>query len=153
MSQFRCPGYCSVLYSHSAFLFRVYKWVPEGNCGLELGWTSIPSRGKQSTTMPNDTKTGDKGHSEGLVISITDVRTFARKFSNIDFFSENFTIERWWVSNVGNVKKWGVTGFVLERTCPEKHLNLSQSGFKSKNIAIRALKGNALHQMWRKWIY
>ena len=22
-------------------------------------------------------------------------------------------------------KKWGVTDFVLERTCPEKHLNLS----------------------------
>ena len=42
-----------------------------------------------------------------------------------------------------------VTEFVLERTCPEKHLNLSKSGFvreeghsscKSQNIAIRALK-------------
>ena len=72
--------------------------------------------------------------------------TFARNFSNIDFFSENFTIEKWWVSDVRNVKKWGVTNFVLERTCPEEHLNLSKSGFvsedhhngcESQNIAIR----------------
>ena len=50
-------------------------------------------------------------------------------------------------------KKWGVTDFVLERTCPEEQLNLSNSGFvseeghsgcKSQNIAIRALKGNVL---------
>ena len=27
------------------------------------------------------------------------------------------------------MKKWGVTDFVLERTCPEEHLNLSKSGF------------------------
>ena len=49
-----------------------------------------------------------------------------------------------------NVKNWGFTDFVLERTCPEKHLNLSKSGFvreeghsgsKSQNNAIRALKG------------
>ena len=47
-------------------------------------------------------------------------------------------------------KKMGVTDFVLERTCPEEHPNLSKSGFvseedhsgcKSQNIAIRALKG------------
>ena len=51
------------------------------------------------------------------------------------------------------LKKWGVTDFVLKRTCPEEHLNLSKSGFaseeghsgcKSRNIAIRALKGNVL---------
>ena len=35
------------------------------------------------------------------------LRTYARKFSNIDFFSENFTIERSWVSDVRNVKKMG----------------------------------------------
>ena len=29
-------------------------------------------------------------------------------------------------------KKWGVTDFVLERTCPEEHLNLSKSGFVSE---------------------
>ena len=56
----------------------------------------------------------------------------------------------------------GVTDFVLERTCPEEHLNLSKSGFvseeghsgcKSQNIAIRALKGNVLCQIWFKWTY
>ena len=50
----------------------------------------------------------------------------------------------------------GVTDFVLERTCPEEHLNLSKSGFlseeghsgcKPQNIAIRALKGNVLCQI------
>ena len=51
----------------------------------------------------------------------------------------------------------GVTDFVtvLERTSPEEHLNLSKSGFvskeghsgcKSQNIAIRALKRNVLCQ-------
>ena len=53
------------------------------------------------------------------------------------------------MSDVRNVKKkLGVTDFVLERTFPEEHLNLSKSGFvndcsgcKSQNIAIRALKG------------
>ena len=59
-------------------------------------------------------------------------------------------------------KKWGVTDFVLARTCPEEHLNLSKSGFvsgeghsgcKSQNIAIRALKGNVLCQIWLKWTY
>ena len=56
----------------------------------------------------------------------------------------------------------GVTDFVLERTCPEEHLNLSKScfvseegkgGCKSQNIAIRALKGNVLYQIWFKWTY
>ena len=63
----------------------------------------------------------------------------------------NFAIERWWVSDVRNVN--GVTDFVLERTLPEEHLNLSKSGFiseegysgcKCQNIAIRALKGKLM---------
>ena len=33
--------------------------------------------------------------------------TFARNFSIIDFFSENFTIETWWVSDAKNVNKLG----------------------------------------------
>ena len=80
------------------------------------------------------------------------------------FFSENFTIERWWVSDVRNVKKigGGVIDVVLERTCQEEHPNLSKSGFvseethsgcKSQNIAIRALKGNVLCQVCFKWTY
>ena len=53
----------------------------------------------------------------------------------------------------------GVTDFVLERTCPEEHLNLSKSGFageeghsvcKSQNVAIRGLKRDALCQIWFK---
>ena len=45
---------------------------------------------------------------------------------------------------------------------PGKNLNLSKSGFvseeahsgcKSQNIAIRALKGNVLCQIWFKWTY
>ena len=62
----------------------------------------------------------------------------------------------------------GVTDFVLagaevlERTCPEEHLNLSKSGcvgeeghsgYKSQNIAIGALKGNVPCQIWLKWTY
>ena len=51
---------------------------------------------------------------------ITDLRSNSplRKFARKKF-CENFIIERWWVSDVRNVKKkWGVTDFVLERTCP-----------------------------------
>ena len=56
----------------------------------------------------------------------------------------------------------GVTDFVLERTCPEEHLNLSKSCLvreedhsdcKSQNITIRALKENVLCQIWFKWRY
>ena len=32
----------------------------------------------------------------------------------------------------------GVTDFVLERTCPEKHLNLSKSGFVKKKTTVAA---------------
>ena len=57
-----------------------------------------------------------------------------------------------------SAKKWGVTDFVLERTCPEEHLNVRKlgsvseghSGCKSQTIAIRALRGNVLCQMWFK---
>ena len=53
----------------------------------------------------------------------------------------------------------GFTDFVLERTCPEEHLNLSKSGFvgeeghsgcKYQNVAIRALKRDSLCQIWFK---
>ena len=58
---------------------------------------------------------------------------------------------------VRNAKKWGVTDFVLERTCPEEHLNLSKSSFvgacKFQNIAIRALKGNVRCHICVKWTY
>ena len=87
------------------------------------------------------------------------LRTFAQNFSNINFFFLQILPLK---DDVRNVKKLGVTDFVLERTCPEEHLNLSKSGFvreddhsgcKSQNIAIRALKGNVLCQIWFKWTY
>ena len=73
------------------------------------------------------------------------LRTFARNFSNIGFFlnilpvkvDELVMSEMW--------KNWGVTDFVLERTCPEVRPNLRKSGFvseedhsgyKSQNIAV-----------------
>ena len=82
-------------------------------------------------------------------------------FLKLIFFSESFTFERWWVRDVRNVKRMGVTYFVLERTCPGEHLNLSNSSFvseghsgcKSQNILIRALKGNVLCRIWFKWTY
>ena len=87
---------------------------------------------------------------------------FARKFITLIFFLKIFGTERWWVSDARNVKKMGVTDFVLERTWPEERLNLSKSGFvseeghstcKSQNIAIWALKGIVLCQIWFKWTY
>ena len=66
---------------------------------------------------------------------------------------------RWWVAMKKKKKKWGVTDFVLERTCLEELLNLSKSGFNSEedhsgckfqNIVITALKGNFLCQIWFK---
>ena len=47
--------------------------------------------------------------------------TFIRKFSNNDFFRDFYHCLRWWVSYVRNVKKLGVTNFVLDRPCPEEH--------------------------------
>ena len=86
----------------------------------------------------------------------------SKVFLTLIFFWKFYHVERWWVSDVRNVKKWGVADFVLERTCLEEHLNLSKSGFvseedhsgcKSQNIAIGALKGNVLCQIWFKWTY
>ena len=79
------------------------------------------------------------------------LRTFARKFSNIDFFLKISPLKDDELLMSEMQKNWGVTDFVLERTSPEEYLNLSKSGFvseedhsgcKSQNIAIRALKGN-----------
>ena len=37
-------------------------------------------------------------------------------------------------------KKWGITGFVLERTGPEEHLNLSKSDLARKTIVVASSK-------------
>ena len=90
------------------------------------------------------------------------LRMFVQKFSNIDFFLKILALKDDELVKSEMYKKWGVTDFVLERTCLEEHLNLSKSGFiseeghsgcKSQNIAIRALKGNFLCQIWLKWTY
>ena len=51
-------------------------------------------------------------------------------------------------------KKWGVSDFVLERTCPEEHLNLSKKSVlmatSPKILQLELLKGNVLCQMWFK---
>ena len=86
------------------------------------------------------------------------LRTFTRKFSNIDFFLTILPLKDDELVMSEMEKKWGVTDFVLERICPEEHLNLSKldfvseeghDGCKSQNIAIRALKGNGLCQIYR----
>ena len=81
---------------------------------------------------------------------VSHLRTFAQKFSNIDFFLKISPLKDDELLMSEMRENWGVTDFVLERTCPEEHLNLSKSGFvseeghsgcKSQNIAIRAFKG------------
>ena len=84
-------------------------------------------------------------------------KTFARKFSNIDFFLKILPLKDDELVKAEMYKNLWVTDFVSERTCPEKHLNRSKSGFvseedqsgcKSQNIAIKALKGSILCQIW-----
>ena len=79
-----------------------------------------------------------------------------RDFSNIDFFLKILPLKDDELVMSEMQKNWGVTDFVLERTCPEEHVNLSKSDFvseeghsgcKSQNIAIRALKGNFFCQI------
>ena len=68
------------------------------------------------------------------VLQYHDFRTFARKFSNIDFFLQILPLKDDELVMSEMQKKWVVTDFVLERTCPEEHKILP------KNIAITSLK-------------
>ena len=52
---------------------------------------------------------------------IITLRTFARKFSNIDFFLQILPLKDDELVMSEMQKKWGLTDFVLERTCPEEH--------------------------------
>ena len=69
-----------------------------------------------------------------------------RKFSNIDFFLQMLPLkdDELVMSEMQKKKKkkkkWGVTDFVLERTCPEEHPKSGHSVCKPKNIAITSLK-------------
>ena len=49
------------------------------------------------------------------------LRTFARKFSNIDFFLRILPLKDDELVMSEMQKKWGVTDFVLEITCREEH--------------------------------
>ena len=49
------------------------------------------------------------------------LRTFARKISNIDFFLQILPLKDDELVMSKKQKKWWVTDFVLERTCPEEH--------------------------------
>ena len=79
------------------------------------------------------------------------------------FFAENFTIERWRVSDVRIAKNGGSpTSFWREHVWKNTWVNLSKSGFvseeghsgcKYQNIAISALKGDFLCHIWFKWTY
>ena len=59
-------------------------------------------------------------------------RTFTRKFSNTDFFLKILPLKDDESVMSEMQTKWGVTDFVLERTCPEEHQHLSKSGFLSE---------------------
>ena len=85
-----------------------------------------------------------------------DLRTFARKFSNIDFFSETLTSVKWWFSYVKNVKKLGGHRLRLAENIPgrspqswENRASLANkaSVCKPQNIAIKSLKWNVLCQI------
>ena len=85
-----------------------------------------------------------------------------RKLLNIDFCLISLPLKNDELVMSEMEKKWEVTDFVLDRTRPEERLNLSKSDFvseqghggcKFQNIAIRALKGNVLSQIWFKWTY
>ena len=66
------------------------------------------------------------------------------------FFSEKFTIEKWY-SDVRNVKKWGVTDFVLERTFPEEHLNLTVNrALLAKKVSVDASPKILQLELWRE---
>ena len=49
------------------------------------------------------------------------LRMFAEKFSSIDFFPKILPLKDEFVISEMK-KKWGATDFVLDRTCPQEHL-------------------------------
>ena len=76
-------------------------------------------------TFPNLTS----GEKRELLESL---RTFASNFSNIDFFLEISPVKDDELVMSKMQKKWGVTDFVLEKTCPEEHPKSVKSGFFSE---------------------
>ena len=89
---------------------KISQWVI-GWCSISNFASNIPSR--THWVLPGYVitwsfpLTSNLNHRHSGWRGLEGIRTFARKFSNIHFFSENYTIERWWVSVVRNVKKNG----------------------------------------------
>ena len=84
----------------------------------------------------------------------------ANRRSGEIFLTLIFFLKSWWVSDVRNVKKLGDHRLRFRENMPGSTPNLRKSGFvseedhsgyKSQNIAIRALKWSVLCQIWFKW--
>ena len=65
----------------------------------------------------------------GSYADFTYLRTFARKFSNIDFSLRILLLKDDELAMSEMYKKWGVTDFVLERACREERPKSAKSGF------------------------
>jgi len=95
--------------------------------------------------------------------TVSSLRTFARKFSDIDFFSETFTSVRWRFGYVRNAKKeLGDQRLRFGENMPGRSpqilknrasLATKASACKPRNIAIQSLKWNVLCQILFKWTY
>ena len=64
--------------------------------------------------------------------NVNELRTFARKCSNIDFFLRILPLKDDELVMSEMQKKWGVTDFILEITCGEEHPKSEKSGFLTK---------------------
>ena len=63
------------------------------------------------------------------VKNLANLRMFAQKFSNIDFFLRILPLKDDELVMSEMQKKWGVTDFILEITCREEHPKSEKSGF------------------------
>ena len=88
------------------------------------------------------------------------LRTFARKFSNIEFFSETFTSLRWRFSMSKMLKKLGGHRLRFGENMPgrspqiwKNRASLANNACvcKPKNIAMKSLKLSVLCQILFKW--
>ena len=92
-----------------------------------------------------------------------DLRTFARKSSNIDFFFIKLLLHLGYELHLSEMQRnWGVTDFVSETRYLKGHPNFEKSVFltrydsnvcMSKNIANESLEQNFLCQFLYKRVY
>ena len=95
-------------------------------------------------------------------IFLSGLRTFARKFSNIDFFIKLLLKLGYELLLSEMQEKWGVTDFVSEIQYLKRHSDIEKSVFltrygsnvrMSKNIANESLEQNFLCQFLYEWVY